>query len=484
MKNTNNKNSLKDKIVSGVIWKFGERIFAQVVSFVVSIILARMLTPHEYGVVTMVTIFIVIADVFVTSGLGTSLIQKKEVSQLEFSTIFYCSLILSGILYCILFFSAPLIAVMYKNKDIILILRVFALKIPISAFNSVQVAYVSRRMDFKKFFFSTSIGTFISAVVGITMALYGFGVWALVAQYLSNAFIDTTVLFFTVKWRPKREFSIEVAKPLVRYGWKIMATDLIGTICNQMNSFIVGVKYTDADLGYYSKGRSFPELVNNNIFSALISVLFPAMSKLSDDKIALKKLIKNSQCIVSFLVFPLMVGMIVTAPSFIEVLLTKVWSVASIYVQITCLTGFFSVVATINLQVLKAIGRSEIVLKLEFIKKPIYLISVIFATKYGVIAIAYTVPFIALFEMILNAHYVKKYVGYSLKNQLWDLRKILLISIVMGAIVYGVSYIKMPVFILLCFQVMIGCGVYLILAYLFKIDALTDVQKILKKNGE
>ena len=206
------KESLKLKTVSGLFWRFGERITAQTISFIVSVVLARMLMPEQYGIIAIVTIFINLANVFVTSGLGTSLVQKKEADDLDFSTMFWASFILSLFLYFFIFITSPIIAKIYNNELLIPVLRIMGLKIPIASINSIQHSYVQRKMIFKKFFFSTIIGTIISAFIGIGMAIKGFGVWALVGQYLSNSLIDTLVLFITVKWKPHLKFSFNSLK--------------------------------------------------------------------------------------------------------------------------------------------------------------------------------------------------------------------------------------------------------------------------------
>ena len=202
-------------IISGMLWRFGEKITAQIVSLVVSIVLARILMPEDYGIVAIVNVFIVIAEIFVTSGLGTALIQKKDVTQRDFSTLFWCNIGMSLVLYLIVFIASPFLSELYEMPLLTPVLRVFAIRLPINAINSIQNAYISRRMDFKKFFFATIIGTMISAFVGISMACAGFGVWALVCQMLTNTVIDTVVLFFTIKWKPTFEFSFKSAKPLV-----------------------------------------------------------------------------------------------------------------------------------------------------------------------------------------------------------------------------------------------------------------------------
>lgn len=228
--------ALKNKVLSGLIWKFGERILAQGVSFIVSVILARMLTPDEYGIIAMVLVFISLADVFVNSGFATALIQKKDADETDFSTIFWCSLLCSFLIYSILFMCAPFIGDFYNNTSLVLIIRIFGLKVPLSVYNSIQHAYVSKYMMFKKFFFSTLFGTIISGIIGILCAYMKAGVWALVVQYLINTIVDTVILMVTVKWYPKFRFSKKSAKLLMNYGSKILLADLSGTF---LDNFVI-----------------------------------------------------------------------------------------------------------------------------------------------------------------------------------------------------------------------------------------------------
>lgn len=226
--------NLKRKVFSGFIWKFSERMLAQLVSFIVSIVLARLLTPEDYGLVAMVLVFINIADVFVNSGFSTALIQDKNADDIDFSTLFYCSLLCSIVIYFILFLGAPGIAKFYSNTDLVFLIRIFSLKIPMSAYNSIQHAYISRHMLFKKFFFSTLFGTLLSGIAGITFAYMGAGVWALVAQYFTNTIVDTIILSITINWHPKMEFSFKRAKRLMNYGSKVMLADLSGTFLDNL----------------------------------------------------------------------------------------------------------------------------------------------------------------------------------------------------------------------------------------------------------
>lgn len=454
-------------IVSGMVWRFAEKITAQGVSFIVSIILARILMPDDYGIVALVNVFIAIAEVFVTSGLGTALIQKKDATLLDFSTLFWCNLILSGIIYLIVFLAAPLIAAYYDIPLLTPVLRVVAIRIPINAVNSIQNAYVSRHMDFKKFFFATIIGTVISAIVGIVMAYRGFGVWALVAQVLINTTIDTFVLFVTIRWKPSLVFSMEAAKPLIGFGWKILATDLIGTVFNHLNAFIIGKRYGSSDLAYYSQGRKYPELINNNIEATMSAVLFPAMS-LSTDIEDIKAIRRKSLKMMEFVLFPIMFGLFVIADRLIVVLLTEKWIPAVPFVRIACISSVLSILGTTLIQEIKAIGRSDITLKLEFIKKSIYIIVILIAVRFGVLAIAWTSVVFQIVAFCINVYPVRKYIGFSFRDHLCDAVPPLLMALTMAVIVYLVGGLISNDTLCLVVQIATGGSVYLAASILSK----------------
>lgn len=458
------------QIVSGMMWRFAEKITAQSVSFIVSIVLARILMPDDYGVVAIVCVFTAIAEIFVTSGLGTALIQKKNATQIDFSTVFWCNLALSCIIYAAIFIAAPYIAAFYKLPLLTSVIRVLAIKIPINAFNSIQNAYVSRKMEFKKFFFATIIGTVVSAIVGIYMAYNGFGVWALVAQILMNNVIDTIVLFLLIEWKPKLEFSFQNAKPLFDYGWKILATDLVGTIFNNLNAFIIGKKYSSADLAYYERGKKFPDMINNNVGATLSSVLFPAMS-LSDGIDDIRRIRRKSLKMMEYVMFPLMFGMFVVADKMILLLLTEKWLFAVPFVRISCISAVVGVLGTTLIQEIKAIGRSDITLKLELIKKPIYLAVVLIAMQISVEAMAYSLIIIDLIAFGFNVYPVRKYIGFDFKLHLGDALSSLWMTGVMCVFMYGVDMVISHDLFAFVAQIVVGIMIYFILSIVSKNDS-------------
>ena len=477
-------NNRGKQIVSGMVWRFAEKITAQLVSFAVSIVIANILMPEAYGIVAIVNVFMAIVEVFVTSGLGTALIQKKDATRREFSTVFWCNLILSCVLYAALFFAAPLIAWFYKMPLLIPVIRVFGIKIPISAFNSIQNAYVSKNMQFKKFFFATIVGTVISAVIGILMALKGYGVWALVAQVLTNTVIDTVVLFFTIDWRPRFEFSLKEAKPLIAFGWKILATDLIGTIFNNLNAFVIGKKYTSDDLGFYDKGKKFPDLINTNVGATLTAVLFPAMS-LTNNIEEIKSIRRKSLKMLEYVMFPLMFGMITIADKMVLVLLKEKWMFAVPYVRISAVAAILGVLGTTLIQETKAIGRSDLTLKMELFKKPIFLVVLIIAMQFGVTAIAYTLIINEIIAFCFNVYPVRKCIGFDFKMHLKDALHPLWMSAVMCAAVFGLGIVIRNNVIALVVQCVVGALIYIGLSIVSKNDSFIYLKDtILRKLGK
>lgn len=476
----NNITELKQKALLGMFWRFGERITAQVISFAVSIILARILLPEEYGIIAIVNIFIALANVLVTSGLGASLIQKKDADELDFSTTFYAGIVLAFMMYLGLYYISPYIADIYSNNDLILVLRVMGLRLPIAAINSVQQAYVARKMIFKKFFFSTLIGTIVSAVVGIIMAIKGFGVWALVAQYLTNTCIDTLVLFVTINWRPTLQFSFIRFKNLFSFGWKVIATGLLGEFFNQLKGMLIGARYTSIDLAYYNRGESIPTLITNNISSTIESVMFPTIAQIQDDKLLVKQAVRRMMKVSSFILMPILFGLAAVAQPLVKILLTDKWLFCIPYLQIVCIQQCFSILNTVNLQAFKAVGRGDVLLRLELIKKPIYLICIISSLPFGPLAIAIANLLYGIIALGVNSYPSKEILNYSTKEQIQDIIPYLLLAVSMGIVVLGISSFNFNIYILFLIQTLTGLVWYVIGARLFLFSDLKYLLSHLK----
>lgn len=479
----NDSKSLKWKTITGTMWKFGERISAQAVNFIVSIILARLLLPEDYGIIALVTVFITICDKLVVSGFATSLIQKKEADNLDFSTVFFFSLGMSVVLYGALFLSAPLIADFYSSYDrqlLINVIRVMGIQVIVTAVNSVQQAYVSRTMQFGKTLWSTLCGTVLSAVVGIWMAYAGYGVWALVAQYCVNVVTVMTVLWIVVRWRPQLKFSFSRFKELFAYGWKIFAASIIKVLYNDLRSLVIGKFYSASDLAYYNKGQSFPQLVESNVSGTIESVLFPAISKKQSSKEEMLAILRRAIKTSTYVLMPILAGLAAVAEPLIEILLTEKWLPSVVYMQILCFTFMLMPVEMDNLQAIKAIGRSDIVLKLEIIKKVIGIALLAASVPFGVKAIAISMLVGAVINATADAIPNKKLLGYNFTQQIKDIAPALLMSLVMFAVVYPLSSLNMNMFVKLVLQCAVGVAVYGGLSVIFKVDSFTYIIKTLK----
>lgn len=481
-----NVNSSKNKIFSNFIWRFAERCGAQVVSFVVSIILARLLLPSDYGTIALLSVFITILNVFVDSGFGNALIQKKDADDLDFSSVFYFNMVICLILYGVTFICSPLTARFYKMPELTAVMRVLSLTIVISGLKNVQQAYVSRTMQFKRFFFSTLAGTIGAAVLGITMAYCGFGVWALVAQQVFNVFVDTCVLWFTVKWRPKRLFSIGRLKGLFSFGWKLLISALLDTVYNNLRQLIIGKKYSADDLAYFNQGQKFPNLFVSNINTSIDSVLFPTMSAVQEDRLHVKSMTRKAVTISSYIMWPLMVGLAVVAETLIEVVLTEKWLPCVPYLRIFCITYAFWPIHTANLNAIKAMGRSDLFLKLEVIKKIVGMVVLLATIWFGPLVMAYSMLAMNVISQIINSWPNKKLLEYRYVEQLKDIFPSIILSVIMGGSVYSIQLLGFGLVLTLFLQVLIGILVYIGLSWLFKLESfiymLNLLRGICKKN--
>lgn len=478
-----NGQNIKKKVISGAVWKFAERIIAQAVSLIVSIIIARLLNPSDYGVVSIVTVFFSFANVIISGGLNTALIQKKEADKDDYNTVFTISFILAIFLYLALFLTAPFIAKIYKQPILVSIIRVLGFSLPIYALKSVVCAYISANLQFRKFFFATLGGTLTSAVVGIFMALNGFGAWALVSQQLTNTVIDTLILFLVTKLKLSFNMTFNRVKGLVQYGYKILLSSLLGVTVNQINPLFIGLKYTSADLSFYTKGRSFPETLSSSMTYTISSVLFPALSKYQDDKERLLQCTRLYMRIASFVVFPVMLGFAGIAENFVLVLLGEKWLPTVYYIQIASIATMFDVVAAGNCETIKAMGRSDIFLKIEVIKKIGYFITLIlflvFSNSTRVLAISLLVC--TVIQVVVNSIPNRKLIVYKGIQQIKDIFPNFFIAIIMFFVVEIVGKIQINAIAVLCLQILTGMLVYLLIAILTKNKAISILVNIIKK---
>lgn len=470
----------KKSIIFNFLWRFGERCGAQIVSFIVSIVLARILAPKDYGTIALVTIFTTILQVFVDSGLGTALIQKKDADDLDFSSVFYFNFGMCLVLYLGMFIAAPFIAAFYKDPSLTPVVRVISLTIVISGVKGIQQAYVSRNMLFKRFFFSTLGGTLFSAFLGVGLAYAGYGVWALVAQQLANAAIDTLILWLTVKWRPKKMFSWKRLKSLLKFGWKLLVSSLLDTCYNNLRNLIIGKMYSSSDLAFYNQGDKFPKVIATTINTSIDSVLLPTMSSAQDDRERVKNMTRRAIKTSIYIIAPLMMGMAFCAEPIVHLVLTDKWLPCVQFLRIFCITYMFWPVHTANLNAINAMGRSDWFLKLEIIKKVVGMVLLLSTMWFGVRAMAYSLLVSSVFSQIINSWPNRKLLNYGYIEQVRDFTPAILLAVGMGICVYFIGYIPLPTIVTLIIQVIAGAAIYIIISAILKLEEFEYLIEMIK----
>ena len=471
----------RQNVFSNMIWRFLERTGAQFVAFIVAIVLARLLSPEDYGTIALITVFINILNVFVDSGLGTALVQKKDADNVDFSTVFYTNVAFCLVLYALMFAASPLIASFYKKPELTGIIRVLSITILISGVKNIQQSYVSKTLQFRKFFFATLVGTITAAAVGIWMAYQGFGVWALVAQQLTNLAIDTILLWITVKWRPDRVFSFEKLKGLFSFGWKLLVSALIDTVYNNLRQLIIGKKYSSEDLAFYNKGELFPKTIVGNINNAIDSVLLPAMSTEQDDRNRIKQMTRRAIKTSTYCIAPMMMGLFACAPVVVRLLLTDKWLPCVPFLRIFCLTYMFHPIHTANLNAIKAVGRSDLFLKLEIAKKIIGMVVLLSSMWFGVLVMAYSLLFSSICSQIINTWPNKKLLSYGYFEQLKDILPGIALASVMGVLISLFNYLQVAEWLVLIFQISSGIIIYILGSMVFKMESFIYLKDSVKE---
>lgn len=468
-----------DTFFKNFIWRFLERCGAQCITLIVSIVLARLLDPNAFGLIAIVTVFTTVMQVFVDSGLGSALIQKKNADELDFSTVFHFNMLLCGLLYLIMFFSAPLIGAFYDMPDLEPVIRVLSLILIISGLRNVQQSYVARELLFKKQFIATLVGTVCAGVVGLWMAYSGFGVWALVWQMLVNQIVGTIILWIIVDWRPKLIFSFERLKGLFSYGWKLLVSSLIDTLYRDIRQLIIGKMYTAGDLAFYNKGEEFPKLLAINIGTSIDSVLFPTMSAVQDDNERVRNITRRAIKVSTYIMMPMMMGLAVCAEPLISLLLTDKWLFCVPFLRIFCVTYAFYPIHTANLNAIKALGRSDMFLKLEIIKKVIGIMALLATMWVSVEAIAYSMMGVTLISQVINAWPNKKLLGYGYGEQVKDMLPQIGLTVLMGLIVFTVTLLDFSNIVTLLIQILLGIVIYVASSKIFRIDSFEYMLGIL-----
>lgn len=474
---------MKQKVVKGLFWKVLENGGAQGVQFVIAVILARLLSPAEYGVVGIISIFIVIANVFVQSGFSTVLVQKRHADELDFSSVCYFELAMSAVMYVLLYLSAPVIAGFYEIDHLTEIVRVLAVVLFPGAVISVQTSYVSRNMEFRGLFLSTLTASIISGAISVAMAYLGFGVWAMVWQQITYYLALMITLFFTVTWRPKLCFALSGVKEMFSFGWKLLCASLLDNVFNNLYGLLIGKIYNEELLGSYNRGEQFPKLIATNLGAAIQAVLLPAFAEKQENREQVHQMMRRAIQLSSFAVIPMLLGMFAVADTLVLALLGEKWMICVPFLRIMCISYCFWPIHIANLQAINAVGRSDIFLKLEIVKKLLSVVALVIGMQFDVYVMVCLKAFQDFLCTFINADPNKKLLGYSVLHQWMDVMPPVLLSAVMcaGVMALGSWMGAMSVWIKLVIQIMAGIVIYAGLAWGFKLESFRYLCGMIQK---
>lgn len=472
--------SLKDRTVKGVGWSAIDNVAQYAVSFVVSIVLARLLSPDDYGLIGIIAIFTAICTALVNSGFSTALIRKTDITNADYNTTFFVNLIISVLLYVVIFFCAPLIASFFSRDELISLTRVSSIGIIVGAFAIVQQTYLTIILDFKTQTKISVIASIISGIIGITMALLDYGVWSLVFQGLSLQIIRSFLFWMFTKWHPVLVFSQKSFQSLFGFGWKIMVSNLLDTIWKELNQVVIGRYYNPSTLGQYTRADGFAKLFSNNLTNVIQRVTYPVLSSIQSDKQRLvegyRKIIKQSMF---FSVITLFFLGAISEP-LLYCLIGPKWYEATLYLPLICIAGSTYPLQSLNLNMLEVQGRSDLFLGLEVIKKIIALFPLYIGAVYGVMEMLYVNIITTVIAFFLNSHYSGKQIGYSSWMQIKDVSSIYIVGFLFSALVYLMKYIPISFWAILPCQIIVGVLLIVLFCKLFHVKELSETISIIK----
>ncbi|MBC2693793.1 MAG: lipopolysaccharide biosynthesis protein, partial [Desulfobacteraceae bacterium] len=434
--------SLKQKTISALSWSACERFSQQGIQFVISIILARLLLPEEFGLIAMLTIFMAIAQSFINSGFGQALIQKQDATHIDECSIFYFNILVGFLAAGLLCLAAPWIAGFYNQPLLVPMTCALSLNLIINAFGLIQTTLLTKHIDFKTQLKVSVIATVISGTIGVTMALNGFGVWSLVAQSLGSNLFRTILLWFFNTWRPSLVFSSKVLRDMFGFGSRLLAVGLIDTVFQNIYLVVIGKLFSPVSLGFYSRAKGLQQLPVSNISGIVSRVTFTVFSSVQDDKPRLKRGVRKALTMLVMINFPMMIGLAIVAKPLVMVLLTEKWALCIPYLQFLCIAGMLYPLHVINLNVLVAQGRSDLFFRLEILKKIMIVIAIAVTYRWGIIAMIYGQIATSCLAYFLNAYYTGKMLDYPIAEQIQDLMPSLALAGIMGSGVYSLKYVS------------------------------------------
>ena len=475
--------SLKEKTVKGVMWSSIDRFTSQGISFIFSILIARMLMPSDYGVIAMLGIFMAISNCFIDSGFGTALVRKIDRTETDFSTVFYFNIVVAIIFYSLLWIASPYIAAFYETPLLESITKVVGLNLIVGALGGIQGAKLTIAIDFKTTAKISVITNIFTGVAGLSLAYLGYGVWALVFQSLSSCILRTILLWFYVRWIPQWTFSKKSFKEMFSFGSKLLASALMDTTYNNIYTIVIGKCFSSTALGTYSRADGLAQFPSSNITGVLQSVTYPVLSSIQNEPERMAEGYKRLLRISAFVIFPLMVGLAAVADPFIRLILTDKWEGSIYYLQILCFALMWYPIHAINLNLLMAKGRSDYFLKLEIIKKIQGVLILCVTIPMGLVAMCYGRIVSSLISLIWNTYYTKKIIGYGYFQQMKDLAHIILHALAMGAITYSIVQIIPNNLLKLTAGILVGGIYYIGGAYFMKFNEIQELISILKRKN-
>ena len=473
--------SLKDKTVKGLGWSALDNAARYGMQFAVGIVLARLLSPDDYGLLGLVGIVTVLCTALVNGGFTTALIRKKDATEDDYNTVFICNLAMSVLLYGVTFLCAPLIAGFFEREELIPLVRVSSLGLIIGALGMVQQTRLTKRIDFKTQTKITLVATAVSGLLGIGMALTGFGVWALVGQQLTSQIISTILLYIYNRWLPCLRFSIESFHELFGFGWKMMVSILLDAVWKELYQVVVGKFYNPATLGQYTRAKHYANLFSQNLTAVMERVTYPVLSSIQDDKermfSAYRRIIRTSMFITTIALFSL--GAV--SEPLIYCMIGPKWHEASTYLPLICITYSLYPLHAINLNMLQVQGRSDLFLGLEVIKKIITLAPLFIGAFIGIIPMLLTNMVVGIIAYFLNSHYSGRLLGYSSWMQLRDIAPSYALAISIALSVWFMKYLPLSYWVVLPMQMAVGAIVFFTLCILFKMNEYREIMDILKR---
>ncbi len=468
--------SLRSQTLHALSWSFAGTMAQRLVMFVVSIILARLLLPEQFGLIGMLTIFIAVAQTFIDSGFTSALIQKKNHDRTDECSVFYFNILIGLLAYAAIFVGAPFIADFYSEPLLIPLTRVIGLRLIINPFGMIQRTLLNKKLDFKSLTGAMFASSLLSGILGITMAYQGFGVWALVYQQLAAAVLQTVFFWFVNPWRPSLIFSLASIRALFSFGSKLLASSLLETFFRNIYLVIIGKMFTPATLGFYTKAHSLERMPTQSLTQVVQKVMFPVFSHLQDEPARLQRAMSRAMALLVMMIFPVMIGMAVVARPLVHILLTEKWLPCVPYLQLLCLAGMLYPLHVLNLNVIKSVGRSDLFLRLAVIKKVLTIINISIAWNWGVMGLVIGQVIGSLIAYVLNARYTHMTAGYPIRRQLRDIAPYAAASGAMAAVVYSLNWTFLAAndWSLLIGQILTGGFVYVALCWIFRFPAFIE----------